>query len=81
MLRTYRAWPEVNTIFDLPILEPTSAFFLPDRGLVEFVKVRVNIVDGFLLDRHAFDAFMLHLLHYFDRVFNRRLYAWEQRSA
>lgn len=75
--RTYRTWPEVNPVLDLPVLEPTSAFFLPHRCLVEFIKVRVNLVDGFLLDGHAFNAFVLHFLHHFDRVFDGRLYAGE----
>jgi len=44
MVGTYRTWPQVYSISALTIFEPTAAVIMPDRVLVEFIKMLVDIV-------------------------------------
>jgi hypothetical protein len=70
---TYRARPEVDSVLALAILEPTSAFFLPDGGLMELVEVAVDIVESVLLDGNRLDTICLDLSNHLDGILHRGL--------
>lgn len=78
---TYCTRPKIDSILDLSIFEPRSALFLPNRGLVEGVEVRIDLVQCILFDGHCFDAFRLHLSHAFDAVFDRCFDGWQERAV
>lgn len=77
---TYRTWPQIDPVLLLAVLEPTTALFLPDGGLVELVEMCVYIVERVLRHGDGADVVVLDLLHHLDRVFDSRLYGGEQRS-
>jgi hypothetical protein len=78
---TYRARPEVDSVLDLPVLEPGAARLLPDRGLVELVEVCVDVVERFLLHVEGAHGFGLDLLHTLDCVFDTGFDRGEEGSA
>ena len=73
MFNTYATWPEINTLLLLAILEPTAARFLENSGLVELIKVCVDVVEGVLLDVNGPNLLVLDLLHHLDGVLDGRL--------
>lgn len=68
---TYRAWPQIDAVLCVPILEPAAALFLPHGSLVVFIEVSIDRVQSVLLYGHRLDALGLHLLHALNAVFNR----------
>jgi len=64
------AWPQVYPILDLSVLEPRTAFFLPDSVLMELVKMCIHVIQCSLLHGHGLDLLVLHLAHALDAVFD-----------
>lgn len=77
---TYTSRPEVDSVLDLAVLEPTTAFLLEDCRVVELVEVCVDVVQCLLLDVQRPDVLMLDLLHGLHCVLNRRLNGGQQSA-
>lgn len=78
---TYGARPQIDSVLDLAVLEPGPTLLLPDSRLVEGVKVRIDLVERILLDRHGLDTLCLHLLHALDAILNRSLDRRQQSAV
>lgn len=65
---THRSGPQVDPVFQFPILVPASTFFLPHRVLVDLIEVLIKIIRRFLFHANGQNAFFLDLLRQFNDV-------------
>jgi hypothetical protein len=70
---TDRTWPDVDTIFDLAVFEPTPAIFLPNGVLVHRIHMFEDVVDSVLLGGNGSEALVLHRLYQLQDVLNGSL--------
>lgn len=73
--------PQINPVLHFPVFEPAPTLLLPDSTLMKLIKMRVDVVEGFLLHFEGLDVLGGDFVHHFDGVFDGGLDGGEECAA